>query len=181
MPILYTDSISGDQEDYIVLSGHGYNPRLVTIPEVESKFKNMPKSLVFNNFEGNMIQKCGLRIEILDFGTMDNSKTSSQIFILYTYSMSDHFNYEFNIPKFNMTDELFLEPSKGKLDPNSHVIIKAKLKPSNALSSYNGQIQCVISWLVQGDTKNISSRENLYVRVNKKAKLKEVQQIIFHL
>lgn len=174
VPIIYTDNMNAEQEDYIVLSGYGYNPRLVTIPEDESKFRNMPKLLIYNNFEGNMIQKCGLSVEELDFGTMDNTKSASQIFILYNYSRNDFFNYEFNVPGFNMSDELILEPSKGKLEPNSHSIIKARLKPSTALSSYNDQIQCVISWLVQGDTKNVSSRENLFLRVSKKAKLKEV-------
>jgi hypothetical protein len=179
VPLLYTDNMNGEQEDYIVLSGYGYNPRLVTIPDLQSTFKNMPKSLVYNNYDGNMVQKCGLSVEELDFGIMDFTKTASQIFILYNYSKNDCFNYEFNIPGFNMSDEFILEPSKGKLEPNSHVIIKARLRPSNALSSYNGQIQCVISWLIQGDTKNVSSRENLYVRVNKKAKLKEVISLVY--
>ncbi len=174
VPIEYTDGINGTMETSIVLSGSGYNPRLVMIPEQEYKYINMPKSIVYNNFEGYHIQKCGLSIEELDFGIMDNLKESSQIFILYNYSMTDHFNYEFFIPGFNMSDELILDPIKGKLDPNSHTIIKAKLKPSSSLSNYNGEIECFVSWLVQGDTKNISSMEKLYIRINKRTKLKEV-------
>jgi len=175
IPILYTDNQSNNhQEDFIVLSGYGYNPRVAQVPEVKSKYENMPKTMVYNNFEGNLVQKCGLSLEELDFGLMDSSKTSSQIFILYNYSMNDQFNYEFFIPGFNLTDELIFEPAKGKLEPNSHVVIKAKLTASSSLSSYCGEIECIVSWLVQGDSKNISSKENLYIRVNKKAKLKEV-------
>ena len=168
VPIEYTDGNNGTQEDIIILTGNGYNPRNVSVPEIESKYMNMPTSLVHNNFEGNLIQKCGVSLEELDFGLMDHMMTSSEIFILYNYSRSEYFNFEFFIPGFNMTDDLTLEPIKGKLEPNSHLIIKAKLSTGNTLSNYCGEIECVVSWILQGDTKNVSERESLYIRVNKR-------------
>lgn len=174
VPIEYSDGNNGIQFDYIILSGFGYNPRVNSPPVMESRFKNMPKSIIFNSFEGNLIQKCGVSLEELDFGTMKHTKNASQIFILYNYSKKESFNFDFFIPGFNMTDDLLLEPMKGKLEPNSHIIIKALLTPNSSLSNYFGEIECIVSWLLQGETKSISERENLYIRINKRAEMREV-------
>jgi hypothetical protein len=174
VPLEYTDGNNSIQYDYIILTGNGYNPRVTSIEEPENKYKSLPRFLVYNDYENNLVQKCGFSLEQLDFGVMDHSKSSSEIFILYNYSKTDFFNYEFFNPGFNMTDALTLEPSNGKLEPNSHTIIRAKLVSTSTLSNYLGEIECIISWVNQGDNKPVSERETLYMRVHKKAKLREV-------
>ena len=174
VPLEYTDGNNSIQYDYITLIGNGYNPRVTSVQEQENKLKSIPKFLVFNNFENELVQKCGFSLEELDFGTMDSGMSSSEIFILYNYSKTEYFNYEFIIPGFNMGDDLTLDPTKGRLEPNSHIIIKAKLVATSTLSNYLGEIECIVDWCHQGDIKNLSERETLYIRVHKKAKLKEV-------
>ena len=176
IPIEYTDGNGEVDEDYIILSGHGYNPKVIQMPESESCYKNMPKSRIFNKFENNFIQKCGVSLEEIDFGIMENFSSSSQIIILYNYSLEDYFQFEFFNPGFNMDDVLEIEPTSGKLEPNSHIIIKIKLTPDAKLSNFSGELECRIFWLFQGDNKNITEKENIFIRIHKKAKLTEVLQ-----
>ena len=72
-----------------------------------------------------------------------------------------------------MKDDLTIEPIKGRLGPNSHLIVKVKLTPKNSLSSYEGELEIKIFWLIQGESK-VSEKENLFVRVSKQSYLKDV-------
>jgi hypothetical protein len=174
VPIEYSDGINGIIEDKIILSGYGYNPKSMKIPQIKSIFFEMPKSRLYNYFENNIIQKCGVSLEEIDFGSMEDGKSSSHTFILYNYSQADSLNFEFFNPGFNMKDDLIIEPIKGKLGPNSHLIIKTKLIPKNALSNYEGEIEIKINWMIHGDNKISQDKENLFIRVAKKAYLKDV-------
>ena len=140
----------------------------------------MPKNRIFNKYNGDIIQKCGISLEEIDFGYMEE-RPSSKTFIFYNYSMTESLNFEFFNPGFNMKDEIIFEPNKGKLDPNSHLLIKIKLIPKNTLSSYEGEIEIKITWSSLSDTQQkISSieKENLYIRIVKKSLIKEVSLII---
>lgn len=178
VPIEYSDGINGLIEDKIILSGYGYNPMSMSIPNIASIFTEMPKSRIFNNFENNLIQKCGVSLEEIDFGYMQDSKSSSQTFILYNYSTADALNFEFFNPGFNMKDELTIEPMKGRLNPNSHIIVKTKLTPKNLLSNYEGEIEIKINWILQGENKISSEKEILFIRIAKKSYLKDVKPIL---
>jgi len=175
VPIEYSDGNYGVIEDKIILSGFGYNPMSMGIPNIKSIFYEMPKARQFNYFENIIIQKCGVSLEEIDFGSMEDSKSSSHTFILYNYSPSDSLNFEFFNPGFNMKDELTIEPMKGRLAPNSHLIVKIKLIPKNALSNYEGEIEIKINWVIPGENRISQEKENLFIRVAKKAYLKDVQ------
>jgi hypothetical protein len=175
VPIEYSDGNNGVIEDKIILSGYGFNPMSMKIPKIKSIFYEMPKARQFNYFESNIIQKCAVSLEEIDFGSMEDGKSSSQTFIFYNYSVSDTLNFEFFNPGFNMKDELSIEPMKGRLAPNSHLIVKIKLTPkNNALSNYEGEIEIKVNWVLQGDTKVSQEKENLFIRIAKKACLKDV-------
>lgn len=175
VPIEYSDGNNGVIEDKIILSGYGYNPMSMSLPNLKSIFYEMPKARQFNYFENNIIQKCGVSLEEIDFESMEDNKSSSHTFILYNYSASDTLNFEFFNPGFNMKDELIIEPMKGRLAPNSHLIVKIKLIPKNALSNFEGEIEIKINWIIQGENRVSQDKENLFIRVAKKAYLKDVK------
>lgn len=150
----------------------------------------MPKSRVHNDFENQVIQKCGVSLEEIDFGALDD-KPSVKTLILYNYSSTDNCEFEFFNPGFNMKDELSIDPPKGVLEPSKHLLIKLKLVP-NSLSSYQGELEIKINWSVpemkEKEFKEIKEskekinkeieREKLFVRVIKKSLIKEVTQNI---
>jgi len=179
VPVEYSDGINGVIEDKIILSGYGFNPMSMSIPKIKSIFYEMPKSRQYNYFENNIIQKCGISLEEIDFESMEDGKSSSHTFILYNYSSCDALNFEFFNPGFNMRDDLIIEPLKGRLGPNSHLIVKIKLIPKNSLSSYEGEIEIKINWALQGENKISNDKENLFIRVAKKAYLKDVKLKVF--
>lgn len=175
VPIEYSDGSNNNViEDKIILSGFGFNPMSMSLPKLKSIFYEMPKSRQFNYFDNNIIQKCGVSLEEIDFDSMEDGKSASQTFILYNYSESDTINFEFFNPGFNMKDELIIEPIKGRLGPNSHLIVKIKLIPKNCLSNFEGEIEIKINWILQGENKISQDKESLFIRVAKKAYLKDV-------
>ncbi len=174
VPVEYSDGNNGVIEDKIILSGYGFNPMSMNIPSIKSIFFNMPKARQFNYFESNIIQKCGVSLEEIDFGSMEDGKSSSQTLILYNYSASDTLSFDFFNPGFNMKDELTIEPMKGRLEPNSHLIVKIKLISRNALSYYEGEIEIKINWVLHGENKLSQEKENLFIRIAKKSCLKDV-------
>ena len=143
----------------------------------------MPKSRVHNDYEGQVIQKCGVSLEEIDFGALDD-KPSVKTLILYNYSTLENCEFEFLNPGFNMKDEISIDPPKGVLEPTKHLLIKLKLIP-NSLSSYTGELEIKINWtLYEGKDKEFKEikekvskeieREKLFVRVMKKSLIKEV-------
>jgi len=50
-------------------------------------------------------------------------------------------------------DNLKLEPMTGELEPNSHQNIKMTLIPARFPTHFEGEIQCSIDWLGQGEEK----------------------------
>lgn len=146
----------------------------------------MPKSRVHNEFEGQVIQKCGVSLEEIDFGILDD-KPSVKTLILYNYSNSENCEFEFFNPGFNLKDDITIDPPKGVLEPSKHLLIKLKLIP-NTLSSYTGELEIKINWSVPEnkerelkETKESKEkvgreieREKLFIRVMKKSLIKEV-------
>ncbi len=175
-PIFYTDDVNGICNLNITLSGTGYHPLKTVLPPFVSISKNMPKLRIFNKFNNEIIQKCGVSLEEIDFGLMDD-KPSSKTFIIYNYSKNDILNFEFYNPGFNMKDEIIFDPNKGKLEPNSHLLIKIKLIPRNTLASYEGEIEIKITWDSQNESQKILEKENLYIRIIKKSLIKDVRLI----
>jgi len=177
LPIYYTDDVKENNKLQISLTGHGYHPLTTQLPTFESPFKNMPKSRIFNKFDNNLIQKCAISLEEIDFGYVED-KPTSKAFIIYNFSMNESFSFEFNNPGFSLKDEILFEPNKATLEPNSHMIIKVILSPKNPnmISAYEGEIEIKITW----ENLNISNpksleKENLFLRVLKKSVIKDVR------
>jgi len=173
-------------EKVIVILLIGYHPIKEKLTELKSSYENMPKSRIDNDFEGQVIQKCGVSIEEIDFGFLDD-KPSVKTLILYNYSTTENCEFEFINPGFNMKDEIQIDPPKGVLEPTKHLLIKLKLVPLS-LSSYTGELEIKINWNIteskdkeQKEIKEKSSREvekeKLFVRVMKKSLIKEVENI----
>jgi hypothetical protein len=146
----------------------------------------MPTSRVHNEFEGQIIQKCGVSLEEIDFGILDDTP-SVKTLILYNYSNTENCEFEFFNPGFNLKDEISIDPPKGLLEPGKHLLIKLKLT-SNSLSAYSGELEIKINWSTpEGrerefkETKESKDkvskeieREKLFVRVIKRSLIKEV-------
>src|SRR5687768_4729298 len=83
LPIYFTDEINEFNNLKITLSGYGYHPLNTQLPPFNSLYKNMPKSRIYNKFENqNIIQKCGISLEELNFGYMGD-KPTNKTFIIY--------------------------------------------------------------------------------------------------
>jgi hypothetical protein len=170
----YFDDNSKTKSLMITLKGTGFHPKLQKVPSYVSIFKNMPKCRVYNKFENYIIQRCELSVEEIDFGVVDD-KPISKIFILYNYSNSESFNFEFHNSGFSMKDEIVFEPPKGQVDPNSQVIIKAILIPKDTNSTqYEGEIEVRITWM-HSDNSKVLDKEKLFLRILKKSFIKEVK------
>ena len=176
LPLTYTDDVKETNQMQITLTGHGYHPLITQLPSFESPFKNMPKSRIHNKFENNLIQRCAISVEEIDFGYVEDNPTS-KAFIIYNLSMNESLSFEFNNPGFSLKDEILFEPNKSNLEPNSHMIIKVILFPKNPtmISAYEGEIEIKVTW----DNLNISNpksleKENLYLRILKKSVIKDV-------
>ena len=52
----------------VQIKGVGYHPKKFNPPKLLSPFAKMPKERICNSFDGEIIQKCGLSIEEIDFG-----------------------------------------------------------------------------------------------------------------
>jgi len=104
-------------------------------------------------------------------------KPSVKTLIIYNYSKTEVCMFEFINPGFNMKDDLAIDPPKGKIEPNSHMIIKLKLTPKNYLSSYEGEIEIKIIWNTGENKANRfdNERDNLFVRIIKASLIKEVR------
>lgn len=77
-------------------------------------------------------------------------------------------------------DNLKLEPMSGELEPNSHQNIKMTLIPARFPTHFEGEIQCSIDWLNEGEEKAemksmktsivVNDQEFLFLRLKKRTK-----------
>ena len=159
----------------VIIKGIGYHPMKLKPPKIMSPFAKMPKERVCNTFNGEIIQKCGLSIEEIDFGECEEGVSKNQTFIIYNYSTTNSFNFEFNVPGFILKDTIEIKPSKDKLEPNSHKIIKMILTPKGYISNYDGEIEVKITWNNNNENEQKINKEILHIRIRKTSVLKEIQ------
>ena len=162
--------------------------------------KEMPNRIICNLYNKEMIQKCAFNIEELNFGEINEAKNKSVI--LYNYSNKYPLKFDFIEPGFLIKDELKILPNKGTIESNKYKLIKFILNPTPIFNSeYEGDILVRVTWDKDGDNlilpkrkslaplkdikghliQNSSSRtkahtikrENIYLRVLKKAKIVE--------
>jgi hypothetical protein len=183
IPVDYYDDVSLTHKKlYIKLSGTGYHPlETVYTPEEEEKnflkdLIKLPKNIIYNNYDNKLIYKCGLSIDEINFGIVEEAKQSVQTFILFNYSSADILEYEIKNQGFSLNDEIRFYPDSGKLEPNSHIIIKATLFCKSRMLTYIGEAQVKIVWKREEFKENFSSqilveRQELHLRIIKRAKI----------
>ena len=144
LTLYYTDEINTNKLKITIL-GKGYNPLKSQPPIYKKSFEKMPKSVVCKTYNNQMIQKCGISIEDLDFGVIGGPKNKT--FILYNYSEDNSYNFDFNDPGFLIKDELQIQPNKGEIGPGKYKIIKCILSPNEKTNNnYEGDILVKIVW-----------------------------------
>ena len=159
----------------VTIRGYGYHPKKFTPPKILSPFAKMPKERICNSYGGEIIQKCGLSIEEIDFGECEEGVSKNQTFILYNYSKTNSFNFEFYVPGFILKDNIEIKPNKDKLEPNSHKIIKMILTPKGYISNYDGEIEIKINWNNTENSIEKTTKEILHIRIRKISVQKELQ------
>ena len=164
----------------VQIKGVGYHPKKFKPPKLLSPFAKMPKERICNSFNGEIIQKCGLSIEEIDFGECEEGVPKNQTFIIYNYSKTNSFNFEFYVPGFILKDNIEIKPNKDKLEPNTHKIIKMILTPKGYISNYDGEIEVKINWNKnENNNNNIIdpklTKEILHIRIRKISVQKELQ------
>ena len=149
----YTDDNKVSSE-IITITGIGYHPLKEEKPEILSPYRGMPSNMVWNNYNGEMIQKCGFNIEELDFGQINEPKNKT--FILYNYSDKNSFNFDFIEPGFLIKDDLTIQPNKGTVEAGKYKIIKCILNPTPIFNSeYEGDILVKVMWNKDEEFGNI--------------------------
>ena len=153
--LYYTDDTKTGQET-ITIVGKGYHPLKYTPPERKSPYEGMPNKMICNNYNNEMIQKCGFNLEEINFGIINEPRNKA--FILYNYSNKNSFNFDFVEPLFLVKDELSILPNKGTVEPGEHKVIKCILTPNNTMDSeYEGDILVKVLWN-KGYTGNILTK-----------------------
>ena len=157
----------------ITIKGKGYHPLKFIPPKIQSPFLTMPNGRMCNTFNNEIIQKCGVSVEEIDFGECEEKKVYNKTFILYNFSNTCSLNFDFREPGFILKDEIDIKPNKDKLEPNSHILIKMILTPKGYISEYNGEIEINITWNAENSNK-VLDKEILHIRIRKQSKLKEI-------
>jgi len=130
----------------LTIIGRGFHPLKISPPKIISPFNGMPNNVINPKFNGERIQNCGFNIEELDFGNLSLNKSKNKTFILYNFSNTNAFNFDFLEPQFLIKDELVVIPNKGLIEPNGHKIIKCVLNTKQEFSEYEGDLQVRIIW-----------------------------------
>ena len=160
----YTDEINLYTKK-ITIKGNGYHPLKFDPPVEISPFNNMSNDIVCNTFNGEMIKKCCFNIEELDFGVLSLNESKNKTFILYNFSKTNSFYFDFQQPEFIITDELIIQPNKGTIEPGDYRLIKAVLTSKALLSKYEGDIHVKITWNnMNNDNNNL--RNSAIVKQN---------------
>ena len=167
----YTDEINGVKSIPITIQGKGYHPIEFVPPKELSPFHTMPKDRMCNVFDKAIIQKCGVNVEEIDFGVLDDTPIS-KTFILYNYSKTNSFTFDIREPGFILKDEITIRPNKDKLDADSHTLVKMTLTPKGYFSNYSGEIEINITWNAEKSNK-VLEKEKVHLRIHKKNKIKE--------
>ena len=126
--VYFTDELTGESKIPITIKGKGYHPLQFVPPPEISPFNTMPKDRMCKDFEGELIQKCAVSVEEIDFASLKD-KTINKTIILYNFSKTSSLIFDFREPGFLLKDEIEIKPNKDKLEPNSHTLIKMSLSP----------------------------------------------------
>ena len=153
--LYYTDDVTAGQINFYLI-GKGYHPLKKQICEYTNSYSKMPSRFIYKYFNNQIIQKCGISIENLDFGIINERKNKT--FILYNLSKESSYNFDFNEPGFLIKDTLQIIPNKGLIEPGSYKLIKCILSPDKeSNNNYEGDILIRITW----NPKNAKILNNL--------------------
>ena len=144
LTLYYTDDVTAGQINFL-LKGKGYHPLKKQISVYKNTFSKMPSRFIYKYFNNQIIQKCGISVENLDFGVI-NERTN-KTFILYNLSKENSYNFDFIEPGFLLKDTLQILPNKGLIEPENFKIIKCILSPDkDSNNNYEGDILIRITW-----------------------------------
>ena len=142
--LYYSDENTAGQIEFYLI-GKGYHPLKKQVAEYKNSFAKMPNRTIYKYFNNQILQKCGLSLEDLDFGVIKEKKNKT--FILYNLSKDNSFNFDFTEPGFLIYDKLQIIPNKGLIEPGNHKIIKCILSPDKETNNnYEGDILIRIAW-----------------------------------
>ena len=160
LSLYYTDDNTAGLINFNLI-GKGYHPLKKQISEYKNSYSKMPNRFIYKYFNNQIIQKCGLSIEDLDFGVINEGKNKT--FILYNLSKDNSYNFDFNEPGFLIKDKLQLIPNKGIIEPRSHKVIKCILTPDpDSNNNYEGDILIRVTW----NPKNMKILNNIDISPN---------------
>lgn len=182
LPIIVKDT-EANKEVMLRIEGTGYHPAQESPPPHQSLFVSVPPYR--SNLKG-LGPNVSFSLDEVDFGTVDEQTPCRKMVVMYNHSEKNSLNYIFGhtglvwyvrLITLYSDDIIIIEPHKGKIPPKSHQNIKLTLKASQLPSSYEGELECQISWLgasgeeggyQSGDPTGITD-ESLFLRIKKKA------------
>jgi hypothetical protein len=152
LPIKISDIEGPSPHSHVLkLRGVGYHPEYEAEKPEEVKFyEDLPKCRAYVGEEGQM---AAFSYESIDWGEVEQNQVKNRFVILYNLHPTQTLKFDFQKSGLMCGDNLKLEPMTGELEPNSHQNIKMTLIPARFPTHFEGEIQCSIDWLGQGEEK----------------------------
>jgi len=189
LPIKISDIEGPSPHSHVLkLRGLGHHPESESERPEEVKFyEDLPTCRAYVGEEG---QLAAFSYESIDFGDLEPNQVSNRFVILYNLHQTQTLKFDFQKSGLMCGDNLKLEPMSGELEPNSHQNIKMTLIPARFPTHFEGEIQCSIDWLNQGEEKAemksmhtsvvVNEQEFLFLRLKKRTKFVSVSFIFNH-
>lgn len=143
LPIIVKERNTVIQTLRLDIEGKGYHAIKESKPVIRSIFEGLPLCRTSFLPESSQV---GFTTEEISFGKMHYGIPSSRIVALYNKNSSLELKFTFKETDVICGDDIVLEPLSGTVSPGSQMPIKLTLNSSRIPATYEGELECVVSW-----------------------------------
>ena len=176
LPIIVRERNTVIQNLKLDIEGRGFHAVKEPKPAVTSIFHGLPLCRISFLQDSSQV---GFTIEEISFDKMHYGVPTSRIVALYNKNPSLELKFTFKETDVICGDDIVLEPLSGTVSPGSQMPIKLTLNSSRIPATYEGELECVVSWESIGkvaeknnsrktlDNKESVQTESLFLRIRK--------------
>jgi hypothetical protein len=158
------------------IEGRGFHAVKEPKPAVTSIFHGLP--LCRTSFLPDS-SHVGFTVEEISFDKMHYGVPTSRVVALYNRNSSLELKFTFKETDVICGDDIVLEPLSGTVSPGSQMPIKLTLNSSRIPATYEGELECVVTWESLGkvaeknnsrktlDNKESVQTESIFLRIRK--------------
>ena len=178
LPIIVRERNSQTQSMQLEISGRGYHPLKEAKPVIQSIFDKLP--LCRNSFLADS-SLVGFSVEEISFGKVQYGVPTSRVVVIYNRNPGLELKFCFKATEILCGDDLVLDPAEGPVPPGSQKPIKLTLNANRIPTTYEGELECMISWENPSksqvksnsrkpqDTKEPAFSESIFLRIRKES------------